>query len=101
MVVRRSFVITNRHGLHARATTAFVLTAARFAAEIEVEMDGRRADGKTFIDMLLLVATEGSTVTVCARGVDAEEAVQALGGVIAGIAEPAFASMLAPAPGAD
>ncbi len=82
MVVERSFVIGDRLGLHARAATAFVQTATRYAAEIEVEKDGQRVSGKSILEMLMLVAACGSAIRICGRGVDAERAVQALGPLV-------------------
>ncbi len=82
MLVARTFVFADPLGMHARAATAFARTAAEFAAEIEVEKDGMRVDGKAVIDLLTLVAGAGSSITVRGRGADAEQAVQALGRLI-------------------
>jgi phosphocarrier protein len=79
---RRSFLITNALGVHTRAAAAFVQTANRFRADIEVEKDGRRMNGKSLLGLLLLAATRNAEVTIIARGDDAEPALEALGRLI-------------------
>lgn len=82
MVVERNFVIMNELGLHARAATRFVQTANRFAAEVEVEKDGQKVNGKSIMGVLMLVAAKGSTITVRSSGEDAVQAMDALGALI-------------------
>jgi phosphocarrier protein len=82
VVVERSFVIKNELGLHARAATLFVQTASRFEAEVEVEKDGQRVNGKSIMGVLMLVAAKGTQVTVRSRGEDAQEAMEAIGTLI-------------------
>ncbi len=82
MVVERHFVIMNELGLHARAATRFVQTANRFSAEVEVEKDGQKVNGKSIMGVLMLVAAKGCTVTVRSDGVDAAQAMDALGALI-------------------
>ena len=83
MVVTRTFGISNQLGMHALAATNFVRTAKAFVADVEVVKDGRRVDGKAVIDLLTLVAGAGTLITVVGRGADAEQAVEALGQLIA------------------
>lgn len=81
---RGTFEIVNELGLHARAATRLVQTATRFRAEIELEKDGQRANAKSVMGVLLLCGQQGARVTVIARGDDAEQAVSAIGELIAG-----------------
>jgi phosphocarrier protein HPr len=91
MVAEQEFVIVNNQGLHARAATRFVLTACRYAAEIEVERGARRANGKSVIGILLIVATKGEVITIRGRGIDAAAALKALGALInSGFGEAQF-----------
>jgi phosphocarrier protein len=88
MVAEQAFVIVNRHGLHARAASRFVQTACRFSSEIEVERDGRRANGKSIISILIIVAAKGDVITIRGRGQDAADALKALGELVdSGFAE--------------
>lgn len=82
MVVEQRFEVRNVMGLHARAATLLVLTASRFSAEIEFERNGRRANGKSVIGILLIVAAGGDTVTIRCNGPDARNASEALGALV-------------------
>jgi phosphocarrier protein HPr len=82
VVIERSFTILNELGLHARAATRFVQIANKFSAEVEVEKDGQRVNGKSIMGVLMLVAAKGSRVTIRSTGADAEEAMRALGSLI-------------------
>lgn len=82
MEVRREVTIVNRLGMHARAAAAFVKLAARFRANIEVERNGERVNGKSIMGLMMLAAARGSTVTLVLDGPDAEEAAAALEGLV-------------------
>ena len=77
-----TFEIMNELGLHARAATKLVQLASRFAAEIELEKDGQRANAKSVMGVLLLCGGRGTRLTVVARGGDARAAVDSLGALI-------------------
>ena len=79
---RRTVVITNEQGLHARPADLFVKLANRFEAEIEVVKDEQRVDGKSILDILTLGAGQGSQLVIEAVGGDAEEALDALAALI-------------------
>ena len=80
---RGSFEIINELGLHARAATKLVQLASRFGAHVELEKDGQRANAKSVMGVLLLCGARGTTLTVHARGDDADAAVDAIGALIA------------------
>lgn len=75
--------ITNERGLHARAAARFVKTAGQFAAEITVSKDEHTVPGRSIMGLLLLVAGRGSSISVAARGPDAQQALDALGALVA------------------
>lgn len=79
----RDFQIVNQRGLHARASAKFVQLAGRFQASIEVEKDGTRVGGTSIMGLMMLAAGPGCMVRITATGVEAEEAVAALGELIA------------------
>jgi phosphocarrier protein len=70
--------VTNELGMHARAATKFVQTANRFKAEVVVEKDGQQVNGKSIMGVLMLVASQGTTITVRAKGPDAPACLAAL-----------------------
>ncbi len=83
-MISRVFLIKNKLGLHARPSASFVQTANRFRAEIQVEKDGRVADGKSIMDLMMLAAAHGTYITVNAQGEDALDVLDALENLIEG-----------------
>ncbi len=77
-VATRNVIIANPQGLHARPADLFSRLANRFESNIKVIKDKQRVDGKSILDMLMLAAVEGTTLTIEAMGTDADEAVEAL-----------------------
>ena len=73
--VTAEVVIDNRNGLHARPAAMFVKISSRSRAEVWVEKDGERVNGKSIMGLMMLAAGKGSRLQVIAEGVDAEKAV--------------------------
>ena len=70
--------IVNPLGLHARAAARFVHLASRFDAAIRVARGTREIDGKSIMGLLLLSASQGTSITISADGTDETEAIAAL-----------------------
>ena len=68
-------VIDNRNGLHARPAAMFVKISSRYRAEVWVEKDGERVNGKSIMGLMMLAAGKGSRPQIIAEGVDADKAV--------------------------
>ena len=83
MSVEREFDILNRLGLHARAAAQLVRLANGFASEIHVIKDGMVVNGKSIMGVLMLAAPKDTKILIRAVGVDAEEALAAIGELIA------------------
>ena len=81
--VEREFDILNRLGLHARAAAQLVRLANGFASEIHVVKDGMVVNGKSIMGVLMLAAPKDTKIVVRAVGDDAEEALAAIGDLIA------------------
>ena len=82
--ISRELLITNKRGLHARASAKFVQTVERFAgAEIWVTRGSETVGGTSIMGLMMLAAGPGTTVTVSAKGPEAQAAVDALAGLIA------------------
>jgi phosphocarrier protein len=77
-VANRTVVIKNELGLHARAATKFVQLAGKFPCDVSVTKDGHEVNGKSIMGVLMLVASKGTTITIGAKGAQAEAAVAAL-----------------------
>ena len=74
-----TFTIRNRLGLHARAAALFVKKASQFDAEIWMEKDGARVNGKSIMGLLMLACPLGSTITLSTTGSDEDDAYRELG----------------------
>ena len=81
-MLAKVFLIKNKFGLHARPSASLVQTASRFRSDIKVEKDGQVADGKSILDLMMLAAAQGTSITVKANGEDAQEALRAIGDLI-------------------
>ncbi|MEO2045489.1 MAG: HPr family phosphocarrier protein [Pirellulales bacterium] len=77
-VVRKTVVVSNPQGLHARPAELFSRLALQFEADIEVIRDDLRIDAKSILNVLTLGAAQGATLVIEARGADAEKAIDAL-----------------------
>jgi phosphocarrier protein len=70
--------ITNKLGLHARASAKLTQLAGSFPCEVWMERGSRRINAKSIMGVMMLAAGKGSTVIVDTEGERAEEAMQAL-----------------------
>lgn len=82
-MISRDFIISNKLGLHARPSARLTQAASLFASDIHISRNGRRVNAKSIMGVMMLAAGEGSTVTVEAEGDDAEQALEAIGRLIA------------------
>jgi len=80
--VEREIEISNEVGVHVRPASMLVEIASKFESEIWIEKDGREANGKSIMSLLLLSAEKGSKIKIKAEGPDAEEAVKALVSIV-------------------
>lgn len=69
----REVTIINKLGLHARAAAKLVNVASKYAGLIEVEKDGQRVNGKSIMGVMMLAASQGSTIKLLADGEDATQ----------------------------
>ena len=82
--VRRSMEIVNKLGLHARAAAKLIDLASGFESGIRIFRDGREADAKSIMKVMMLAASKGASIEVVAQGGDAAEAVEAIERLVAG-----------------
>jgi len=71
-------VVSNTRGLHARAAAKFVKLAETFKADVTVAKDDMCVSARSIMGLMMLAATQGSTVRLCGRGIDAIAALEAL-----------------------
>jgi phosphocarrier protein len=70
--------ITNKRGLHARASAKVVEASARFQSEITIVKDGTRVNGRSIMGLMMLAASLGSEIQVEVKGPDANAAMTAM-----------------------
>jgi phosphocarrier protein len=78
----RTLEITNRRGLHARASAKFVNLASNLAAQVEVEKDGNRVCGTSIMGLMMLGAAMGDTITLHCNGDGCDEALDRLSALV-------------------
>jgi phosphocarrier protein HPr len=72
--VSREVLITNRRGLHARASAKFVTLASALPARITVAKDGSQVTGTSIMGLMMLGAAMGDSIVISAAGPQAEDA---------------------------
>jgi phosphocarrier protein len=74
----REMTIMNRLGLHARAAVKLVSLSSRYASSVVLVANGRRANARHLIAVLMLSASMGSVVSIRISGSDEAEAMTAV-----------------------
>jgi phosphocarrier protein len=77
-MLERNIEISNKLGLHARASAKLTQTAARYKSEIWLARNGRRVNGKSIMGVMMLAAPRGTTLQLEVDGPDEAEAMSAL-----------------------
>ena len=80
----KTIEITNKRGLHARASAKFVNVAAGLTAKIEVEKDGNRVTGTSIMGLMMLGAAMGDSITIYCEGDGCEAAMAELSELVEG-----------------
>ena len=80
----RTIEITNKRGLHARASAKFVNVASALVARIEVEKDGNKVVGTSIMGLMMLGAAMGDSITIHCEGDGCDEAMAELAALVEG-----------------
>jgi phosphocarrier protein HPr len=80
----RTIEITNRRGLHARASAKFVNVTSGLSARVEVEKDGNRVVGTSIMGLMMLGAAMGDTITIHCEGDGCDKAMEELVALVEG-----------------
>src|SRR5262245_2360950 len=80
--LRRSVVIRNPQGFHMRPAAALVEAARRFKSQATVINGDRRSNAREVLELMMLLAEQGSEVTLEVNGPDASEALDVLAGIL-------------------
>ena len=77
-MIKTSTNISNKLGLHARASAKLTKLAGSFASEVWMSKGERRVNAKSIMGVMMLAAGIGSTVVVETNGADEQVAMDAL-----------------------
>lgn len=83
-MIKSKILISNRLGLHARASAKLTKLAGGFQSEIHLSRNGRRVNAKSIMGVMMLAAGMGSEVEVEIDGVDEAVAMEALSSLVSG-----------------
>ena len=82
-MIKSSITISNKLGLHARASAKLTKLAGSFQCEVHMARNGRRINAKSIMGVMMLAAGMGTTVEIETDGDQEEEAMDALVKLIA------------------
>lgn len=80
--IRRQVILAHRNGLHLTPIGAIVKSSQGFTADVKVSFDGKTADTRSAMEMMLLGATHGAELSLEAVGADAAPALQAIAEIL-------------------
>ncbi|MFH1258927.1 MAG: HPr family phosphocarrier protein [Elusimicrobiota bacterium] len=75
-MIRRTFEIKNKLGLHARPAALFVQSASQFKSKVKIIKDGLEVDGKSIMGIMMLAAAQGMQIDVTVDGEDEQSVMQ-------------------------
>jgi phosphocarrier protein HPr len=77
-MIKQSITISNKLGLHARASAKLTKLAGTFQSEVFMARNERRVNAKSIMGVMMLAAGIGSVVELEVSGVDEQVAMDAL-----------------------
>jgi phosphocarrier protein HPr len=82
--IEQAVEITNKRGLHARASAKFVTAVARLpeAVVVQVSKDDNTVTGTSIMGLMMLGAARGDTITISVEGERAEAVLKKLVGLV-------------------
>jgi len=81
-MIKTTVIISNKLGLHARASAKLTKLAGGFQSEIFMTRNGRRVNAKSIMGVMMLAAGMGSEVEIETAGPDEQTAIEALAALI-------------------
>jgi phosphocarrier protein HPr len=77
-MIKTTVSISNKLGLHARASAKLTKLAGSFKSDISMTRNGRRVNAKSIMGVMMLAAGLGAEVEVEVDGTDEEAALAAI-----------------------
>jgi phosphocarrier protein HPr len=82
-MIKQVATISNKLGLHARASAKLTKLAGSFASEVHLSRNGRRVNAKSIMGVMMLAAGLGSEIEIEVEGADEQTAMHAIVALIA------------------
>ena len=79
---QQEVVVRNQLGLHARAAARLTVLASNFASSVVLVSNGRRANARSLVAVMVLAAGVGARVLIETSGPDEVEAMRAIARLI-------------------
>ncbi len=73
--IRKEIVVKNKQGLHARPAAMFIQIVSKYNANVVLQKDKERVNGRSIMGILTLGAEENSKLIVEADGDDAQDVI--------------------------
>ena len=77
-MITKKLTILNKLGLHARAAAKVVSIANEFESKIIITKDGKNADARSIMKLLMLSASQGSRIIIEVNGTDQKDAMKSI-----------------------
>ena len=81
-MIKSTITISNKLGLHARASAKFTKLAGGFSSDIHLSRNSRRVNAKSIMGVMMLAAGMGSVIEIEVDGADENQAITALRALI-------------------
>jgi phosphocarrier protein len=81
-MITSNITISNKLGLHARASAKLTKMAGGFKSEVHLSRNGRRINAKSIMGVMMLAAGMGAEITIETDGPDEEAAMAAIRAII-------------------
>ena len=77
-MITKKLMVLNKLGLHASAAAKVVSTANKFESTIIITKDGKNADARSIMKLLMLSASQGSSISIEVNGSDQNDAMKSI-----------------------
>ncbi|MBN1949033.1 MAG: HPr family phosphocarrier protein [Candidatus Cloacimonetes bacterium] len=82
-MIRKTIVIENKLGMHARPATMIVKAATKYRSEFRIRKGDAEINGKSIMGVMTLAAEYNSELELIADGVDEEYLIEEIAGLFA------------------
>ncbi len=81
-MIQSTITISNKLGLHARASAKLTKLAGSFKSEVHLSRNGRRVNAKSIMGVMMLAAGVGTEIQIETEGADEQAAMDGIRALI-------------------